>query len=342
LPQLSSLALLAVVAGMLGWAVEKYQAGPPESRGRLAASPQQIPARGWRDILLRTWNEMSKDRLSALAAAVTFYALLATFPAVTAIVSVYGLFADARTVSEHLQTLAYLLPPSSFEIIAEQATRVTGKGEGKLTIGFVLGFCFALWSANAGTKALIDALNVVYEEEEKRSFLRLNAVSLAFTLAGVGFALVAMAVVVVFPLAIDRLGLAAGASTLVAILRWPITLLVLMLALAVLYRFAPSRNEAQWKWVSPGSALAGAAWIAVSLGFSFYLSNFSNYDATYGTLGAAIGLIVWMWLSFMVILVGGELNAEMEHQTTRDTTAGAPKPMGLRGAVMADTVGRTP
>jgi len=309
-------------------------------RGRWAGSPLAIPVDGWKDILTRTYYESGDDRLLALAAAVVFYSLLAIFPAVTAFVSFYGLFASPATISDHIATLAAFLPAGSFQVIADQIDRVVAKSDGKLTFAFAAGLAFALWSANAGIKAMLDSLNVVYGEEEKRNFLILNLVSLAFTVGAIALALVAIGVVVVFPLMLDKLGLADRVAQLVSFLRWPAILIVLIVALAVLYRFGPSRREALWQWVSVGSLFAAFAWIAVSSAFSFYLSNFGNYDATYGSLGAAIGLMMWMWLTFIVILVGAELNSEIEHQTLCDSTTSGGKPMGLRGAAMADTVGR--
>lgn len=309
-------------------------------RGRWAGSPLAIPVKGWKDILARTYAEIGDDRLLALAAAVVFYGLLAIFPAVTALVSLYGLFASPATISDHVATLATFLPAGSFQIISDQIGRVVAKSDGKLTFAFVAGLALAVWSANAGIKAMLDALNVVYGEEEKRSYLTLNLVSLAFTLGAIVLALVAIGAVVVFPLMLDRLGLADRAALLVSLLRWPVILVVLIATLAVLYRFGPSRREALWQWVSVGSLFASLAWIAASAAFSFYLSNFGNYDAAYGSMGAAIGLMMWMWLTFIVILVGAELNSEVEHQTLRDTTTSGGMPIGLRGAVMADTVGK--
>ena len=198
----------------------------------------------------------------------------------------------------------------------------------------------ALWSANAGVKAVIDALNVVYDEREKRSFIKLNALSLAFTCGGIAALLLMVSAVVAFPLAMDSIGLAQDSKLLVSFARWPLVLLVVMSALGLLYRFGPSRPGARWEWLSIGTLVAALLWLAGSALLSWYLSNFGNYSATYGSLGAAIGLMMWMWMSAIIVLCGAELNSEIEHQTAVDTTVGPGRPMGARGAAMADTLGR--
>jgi membrane protein len=188
-------------------------------------------------------------------------------------------------------------------------------------------------------KAMIDALNVIYGEDEKRSFLRLNLLSLVLTLGGLVFLLIAIATVIVLPLVFAWLGIESFGQWAVAMLRWPAIMVVIALGLAVLYRHGPSRREAKWRWLSVGAVIAMLLWVAGSALFSWYLSNFADYNATYGSLGAAIGLMMWLWLTSIAILIGAEINAEIEHQTARDTTVGRTKPLGTRGAVMADTVG---
>ncbi len=309
-------------------------------RGRESTTPLDIPRRGWKDILWRTYEQINDDRLLAIAAGIVFYGLLAVFPAITALVSCYGLFADASTISDNLQTLAMVLPAGSFQIVQDQIARVLAKGPASLGFTFLFGIALALWSANAGVKAVIDALNVVYDEREKRSFIKLNALSLAFTCGGIAALLLMVSAVVAFPLAMDRIGLAQDSKLLFSLARWPLVLLVVMVALGLLYRFGPSRPGARWEWLSIGTIAAAALWLVGSLLLSWYLSNFGNYDATYGSLGAAIGLMMWMWMSAIMVLCGAELNAEIEHQTAMDTTVGPGRPMGARGATMADTVGR--
>jgi membrane protein len=308
-------------------------------RGRHAATPWQIPARGWKDILWRTYERIGEDRLLAVAAGVVFYGLLALFPAVTAMVSLYGLFAKASTINEHLSAATALLPESGVSIVQDQINRLAAKGDAKLGFGFVAGLAIALWSANSGMKAILDALNVVYEEKEKRGFFKLTLVSLCFTLAAIAAVLLALGAVVVLPIALNYLGLHTATDLLLRALRWPVLLALIVFGLAVLYRFGPSRREPRWQWISVGSVVAAVAWLLVSALLSWYLTHFASYDATYGSLGAGIGLMMWMWISSIAILFGAELNSEIEHQTVRDSTVSGEKPLGSRGAAMADTVG---
>jgi len=308
-------------------------------RGRRASSPVDIPLAGWRDIAWRVYAEIQNDRLLAVAAGVVFYGLLALFPAITALVSSYALFADAATIGKHLAFAASLMPAGAYGIIEEQITRIAQGSSGGLTAAFMFGLLLAIWSANAGMKAMIDALNVIYGETEQRSFIRLNLLSLAMTLGGLVFLLVAIGTVIALPLVFAWLGIEGWTEWAIAMLRWPAIMIVIALGLAVLYRFGPSRRAAQWRWLSVGAIVATLLWIAGSALFSWYLSNFADYNATYGSLGAGIGLMMWLWLTSIAILVGAEINAEIEHQTARDTTTGRARPLGTRGAAMADTVG---
>jgi membrane protein len=317
----------------------QHQRAHEPGRGRHATAPWQIPWAGWKDILWRTYQQINEDRVLAVAAGVVFYGLLAVFPAITAVVSLYGLFAKASTINEHLSLVAGFLPGGAVEIVQEQVNRLVSKGDAKLGIGFIFGLAVALWSANAGMKAIMDALNVVYDEKEKRGFIKLNFVSLAFTLAALVAVLLAIGAVVVVPVVLNYVGLGSIGSTLVNVLRWPLLLALIIVGLAVLYRYGPSRREPRWQWLTVGSVVAAIAWLISSVLLSWYLSNFANYDATYGSLGAAIGLMMWLWISSIVILVGAELNAEIEHQTAHDSTVHGDKPLGARGAAMADTVG---
>jgi membrane protein len=317
----------------------KSQARQESNRGREATSPAQIPPKGWKDIAWRTYEQINEDRLLAVAAGVVFYGLLALFPAITALVSSYALFADAKTINDHLSFLSEILPPGTFSIVQDQIGRVLAKGESKLGAAFLFSLCLALWSANGGMKAVIDALNVVYDEKEKRGFLKLNAVSLAFTVGGLIAVLAAVGLIVAAPIVLSTIGLGSMGDVLLRYGRWPALAVMILIGLATLYRFAPSRRSPQWKWISVGSVLATVIWIIGSALLSFYLANFGNYDATYGSLGAAIGLMIWMWMSTIVVLFGAELNSEIEHQTAKDSTAGGGRPMGTRGAKMADTLG---
>jgi membrane protein len=309
-------------------------------RGRKATTPVHIPWRGWKDIFIRTYHEVQDDRLLSLAAGVVFYSLVALFPAIAAGVSVYAFFSNAASIANHLSLAADIVPGASLDLLRDEITRIAGRSDGKLTFGFLLGFSIALWSANAGMKAIFDALNIIYDEEEKRGIIWLNVVSLFFTLCAIGGMLIAMGAVVVFPLVLAAFGWSALDAPLIAILRWPVMFAMVIVALAILYRYGPSRRIAKWRWISVGSVFAALSWLAVSSLFSWYLGNFANYNATYGALGAVVGLMMWMWLSTIVVLVGAELNSEIEHQTAIDSTAGSvARPLGARGAVVADTVG---
>jgi membrane protein len=308
-------------------------------RGRRARAPLQIPWRGWKDIFVRTWREIQDDRLLALAAGVVFYSLVALFPAVAAAVSLYGLFADPATIGRHLSLASDVVPAAALDLLRAEIGRIAAKSDGRLTAGFLLGLGIALWSANAGMKAMFDALNVIYDEDEKRGLIRLNLLSLFFTLCAVAAAAVVVGLVVVFPLLLAAFGLSSFDRPAIGLLRWPLMFVLLLVALAMLYRFGPSRRPARWRWVSVGSVVASLAWLGVSSLFSWYLASFADYNATYGALGAVVGLMMWMWLSTIVMLAGAELDAEIEHQTACDSTVGPDKPLGARGAVMADTVG---
>ena len=281
-------------------------------RGRSAEAPSHIPWTGWKDILRRTYNEIVEDRLLAVAAGVVFFALLAVFPAITALVSLYGLFADTHTIDQHLSLAAGILPQGVLDIVRDQIFRITSKENATLSLGFFVGLALALWSANSGMKAIIDALNVVYDEKEKRGLIGLNTTSLALTLAAIVSLLFAIAAVVVLPVVLNYLGLGGITEILLRVLRWPALLLMIVLGLTVLYRFAPSRTEPRWEWLSVGSVVAGVAWLIASALLSWYLANFANYNATYGSLGAAIGFMMWLWISAIVILMGAELNSEIE------------------------------
>lgn len=311
-----------------------------EGRGRAAATPSEIPAPGWGDIFSRVYADISEQRVLAIAAGVAFYALLAIFPAAAALTAFYSWFADPATITSHLQRLSGVLPGGAIQVIGDQIRRVAAQGTTTLGVASVLGLLVSLWSANVGMKALFDALNVVYQEREKRGFFGLNAVSLTFTVLGVVMVLAVIVALVALDPILARLDLNAREQWLVGLLRWPALFVLVSLAISLIYRFGPSRDRPQWRWVSWGGVFAALAWLAVSALFSVYAENFGRFNETYGSLGAVIGFMLWLWISNIVLLIGAQLNAEMEHQTARDTTVGAPRPLGTRGAVMADTVGR--
>ncbi len=312
-----------------------FEAADP-GRGRLAKAPARIPALGWRDIIWRTWLEMGQDRLPSVAASVTFYTLLAIFPAVGVFVSLYGLFADVGAVRQQLNDLAAFVPREVLTLVGDQMMVIATKQDAGLSVAFVVSLLLSLWTANAGVSALFDGLNIAYDETEKRNFVVRRAASYAFTAALVAFATVATGVLVAVPVLLSGLGLM---NSWLVPFRWVVLTVLAACAFAVLYRFGPSRRQARWRWVRWGAAFAAAAWVASSLGFSWYVNHVAHYDATYGSLGAAVGFMMWIWVSVMAVLIGAELNAEIEHQTALDSTTGAALPMGERGAAMADTVG---
>lgn len=308
-------------------------------RGREADKPQHIPWLGWKDIIYRVKDEISEDRIGTVAAGTTFFILLALFPALAALVSLYGLIADPVTIGEHLAGMRGYIPQSMIDLIGGELQRLIGSRSGALSFGFALGLLLALWSANNGMKALFDALNVAYDEREKRGFFKLLLVSMAFTGGAILFFILLLNVVIGVPLIVKYLPLGPLGDMLIAILPALLLFGVAIFGLAVLYRYGPSRTVAKWRWITPGSVFAALIWLIGSSIFTWYLANWGNYSATYGSLGAAVGAMMWIYLSMWVVLVGAELNAEIEHQTARDTTVGPEKPLGSRGAFMADDVG---
>ena len=309
-------------------------------RGRQADTPEKIPPRGWRDILVRMFWATSINRVLSTGGSVAFFTLLAVFPGIAAIVSLYGLFADASTISDHLTLLSGILPAGVLNLVGDQVKLVSLKSNNTLGGAFAISLVLALYSANSGIVALFDALNVVYNEREARSPLRLYTTTFAFTIAGVAFTVLALTGVVALPIVFRLVGLPALTERLLTIARWPVLLLTITGSLAVIYRYGPSRNGARWRWVTWGSAAAALLWVAASMLFSWYVATFDSYNRIYGSLGAGVGFMVWLWISAVIVLLGGELNAEMEHQTAQDTTEGGGKPLGSRGAMMADHVGK--
>jgi membrane protein len=267
---------------------------------------------GWRNIALRIYRGVDEDRILMNAAAVTFYALLALFPAIAALVSIYGLFADPHSIAKQLDALSGILPGGGLTVIRDQLTRLTSTDSGSLTIGFVIGLVVSLWSANGGMKGLFDALNAVYEETEKRSFLWLNAITLTFTLAMLGFGIVALICIVAVPVALSYMP--GFVATVIDSARWPLMAALVAIFLAFIYHYGPSRDQPRWRWFSWGSVVAALLWLGVSGAFSYYAANFGDFNKTYGSLGAIIGFMLWIWLSVIVILLGGKLNAVLEHR----------------------------
>ncbi len=310
--------------------------------GRDAAAPTQIPAAGWLQVMRRVWRETASDRTSMTAASCAFFALLALFPGISVLISLYGLAFDPASIEQQLQAVRGVLPEAAFDLVAQRLHDLATRPAAQLSWSLVVGVLVALWSASAGTKALMSALNTAYEEQEKRGLVRFNLTALFFTLCGIAGVVVALGLIVGLP-AVLRLELVGTGGRIAARLASYVLLLVsVVIGLALLYRFAPSRRRASWRWITPGSILAAVVWLAASILFSFYVGRFASYDATYGPLGAVVVLLVWFYISAFVVMLGAELNAELELQTGRDTTRGHERPLGRRGAFVADHVAAAP
>jgi len=313
-----------------------------QGRGRGSRAPTRIPPAGWRDILLRTKDQVVQDNVSIVAAGLAFYSLLAIFPAIAALVSLYGLLADAADVQRHFAAVATAVPAAAQSLLSDQMSRVAEGDSGTLSLAALASLAIALWGASRGTHAFMIAMNIAYNEKEKRGLVKLNLIAVFLTVCLLLFAAVALVGTVVVPVVFGLLGIQDRETWMIAALRWPLLAVFFMVALAALYRIAPSRRDAKWRWVTPGSILAVVMWITASIGFSLYMRYFASYNETYGSLGAIVGTLMWFWLSAFVVILGAEFNAETEHQTRRDSTTGDPKPMGERGAYVADTVGKKP
>jgi membrane protein len=308
--------------------------------GRGADTPQEIPAKGWKDIAKRTAKEVKQDQVPLLGAGVAFYALLSLFPAIIAGVSIYGLVADPATVQNQIDELTRMLSPSTADLVGEQMKQVTSGAGGALGVATVIGILTALWSASSGMKALITGVNLAYDETEGRKFVKLRGLAIVLTLGAMVLMAVALTLIVAFPALADSWPTALRWT--VGILRWVLLAALLIAGLAVVYRYAPDRDEPRWGWVSWGSGIATLLWILASIGFSIYANSFGNYNKTYGALAGVIILMFWLYLTAVIVLVGAELNTEMELQTAKDTTAGPTKPMGDRDAHAADHVAESP
>ena len=322
----------------MGQTDERYAAQP--GRGRDAEAPTEIPMRGWKDILWRLYRSISEDRILLTAAGASFYMLLALVPTLTAFVSIYGLFNDRAGVLNHVELLSGIVPPGALEILRDQLTRLTGESNDRLGLTLLFSLAIALWSASAGVKAMFDAMNIAYHETERRSFLVFNGTALLFTFCGALAALLVVTVVIVMPLIISFLPWGKGLEWTVRVAAYIAMLLVISGGLAALYRWGPSRADARWRWITPGAMLSVVTLGMSSIIFSWYVSNFTNDNAAYGSLGAVIGLMTWLWISVTLVIIGAELNSEIEHQTARDSTTGPELPLGERGAYVADNVGR--
>lgn len=309
------------------------------TRGRDADHLLEIPARGWWDIAWRVKRELEADHVGLMAAGVAFYSLLALFPGIAAAMAIAGLMTDASALAVQLEQIGSLLPEEAAEIIIGQARAVTGSASGGLGLAAVASILVGLFSASKGVQNLVQGLNVAYDEKEERGFVARTALILGLTTFMILGLLVGLGSTLIVPVVLAFVGFESWAETLVSLLRWPILAGLTILGLSVLYRWGPDRTPAQWRWVSPGAVMACLLWMMGSAGFAIYVRNFASYNETFGTLGGVVILLMWLWLSAYIVLLGAEINAEMEAQTRRDTTTGPEKKMGDRGAVKADRLG---
>ena len=305
--------------------------------GHRAAKPGQIPMKGWKEIALRVKDQLTNDHVPILAAGIAFYFFLAIFPATAAALSIYGLIMEPAEVAQQMSQLANTLPKKAHQTISNILDQQSQKPGSVLGWSLIISILLSLWSANKGTKAVFEGVNIAYNQKEERGFFKLTGVTLLFTLGGIIVGFIAIAMVVAFPALIDKIGLPSTLETTVQLLRWPILALIVMSALAAVFKVAPYRKSPEFKWIRWGAIIATICWLAGSLVFTLYIKNFDSFDSTYGSFAAVIILMLWFFLSAFIILLGAEINSEMEHQTSRDTT-GEDKPMGQRGGYHADHV----
>ena len=309
-----------------------------DKRGHNAEKPKQIPKKGWKDVASRVKDQLTKDHVFLLSAGIAFYFFLAIFPAIAAALSIYGLIMEPAQVEQQMGQVANILPEQAHQMISNILERQSEKPESTLGWSLVLSILISLWSANKGTKAVFEGVNITYNEIDERGFFKLTAVTLLFTIGGIIIGFIAITMVVAFPALIDKIGLPSTLETIIQLLRWPILALIVMFALAAVYKVAPYRKSPEFKWISWGAIIATVFWLAGSLLFNLYVKNFSSFDETYGSFAAIIILMLWFFLTAFIILLGAEINSEMEHQTSRDTTTGEDKPTGKRGGYHADHV----
>ena len=309
-------------------------------RGRHAESPRKIPARGWKDVFVRSKVAAKEDHVTLFGAGVALFGFLALVPALAAMLSIYGLVADPATIDNQLADSLSAAPAEVRDLISQQVRSIGDASSGAI-VTVVVGFLLALWSASAGIKSLIEAINLAYDEDENRGFVKLRGLALLFTLGAILFLVVAFAVIAFLPPLIGSTGLGTAGRLLISVLRFVVLFAGVLFAFAVLYRYAPDRTEPKWAWVTPGAVFAAVMWIIASLLFSFYTANFGKYNETYGALAAIVVVILWLWISATVVIFGAEINCELERQTVRDTTKGAERPLGQRNAYAADTIGTT-
>lgn len=319
--------------------VGDHKTAGEHDRGRNARRPSEIPKKGWLDIALRVKEELADDNVSLIASGLALYALLAAFPALAAAVSIYGLFASPGDIAQQMQQFADFMPAQGQQILQRELQQLSSHSSTTLGWGLALGILVALWSARKGMVALMTATNVAYGEREQRGFIRQILVSLAFTLGAVLGFLVVLLLGVAVPLVLKALPLGPATEIAMLVGRWALLWAVAVTGLAIVYRYAPDRKEPKWRWVTWGSAISATLWLIGSLLFALYVRHSATYGETYGALGGVVILLMWFYLSGYIIILGAEINSEMERQTVKDTTTNDGAPLGERGAYAADTVG---
>jgi membrane protein len=312
---------------------------PAANRGRTAKQPEQIPPRGWWDITWRVMKRLGTDNVTLVAGGLAMYTLLSVFPGLTAALSIYGLFASPETVIEQMKVFSGVLPPGVWSIFNTQLQTLASHQNSTLSIAAGISLLIALWSARSAMSALMTATNIAYGEKEKRNYFVQILVSLALTVGAVGAFLLMLTLGVAVPVTLKVLGTRPWVQWIVDGVQWVLVWAFSVLGLSTIYRFGPSREPARWHWITWGSGIAAALWLAASAIFALYVGDFANYGKTYGALGGVIALLMWFYVSSIFVVLGAEINAEMERQTVKDTTEGAPEPLGHRGAYAADTVG---
>jgi membrane protein len=295
----------------------------PDPLGRDATRAYHIPLKGWWQILKDVLSKAASDNLSVVSAGCAFYALFAIFPALTAAITLYGLTADPDTVERQFSMLKVVLPPQGYEIVIEQIRRIVETSGQTLGWGFGVSLAIALWSANLGTQAMFSALNIAYGEPERRSLLRFYLSAIGYTILGILGGVAMLFAIVYVPVLFADAGHPQAFETITRIVRWPAFALLTLFLLALIYRFGPSRASPQWRWISVGSVFATLVWLLASVGFSYYVSNVANYDRMYGSLGAVIVLLFWLYISFYIVLLGAEINAALEKHALQETTPNA-------------------
>jgi membrane protein len=301
------------------------------------AAPTDIHLKDWRAIVVRVWQRMLADQIGVLSGGIAFYAFLSVFPAVAAALMVWGMFTEMATLGPQLEALRDFAP-DAFGLITNQMVAIVNQNNGELTFGVLISALLAIWSASGGVSALMGAMNLAYHEKEKRGFIRLTLTSLGFTLGAIVFVALSAAAIAAVPPILEALRLGSFVEAVIRITRWLMMIALFFAACCMIYRIAPSRTHARWRWIVPGALAASIMWLIASIAFSTYLANFDAYNATFGSLGAVAALLMWFWLSAYAICLGAELNSQLELFTTQDTTIGTPAAPGQRGAAVADHI----